>query len=186
MHPSLVNAVSLVACHFASAIGDTRYEEYERYFLKKTREELETSLTVADRLTDFVYATTLLVWYYFVRGQIAEAQFHVFGLACFLGACRMNAIDPNAYDFTLILPPTTDDVELEERVTLFWSVFILDRYSSLLCNTPSTICDEVSTYHGNIRHARSADISRPFGLHGLDQQINGISCVTDIYCCWLC
>ncbi|KAF9519181.1 hypothetical protein BS47DRAFT_77200 [Hydnum rufescens UP504] len=54
----------------------------------------------------------------------------------------MNAIDPNARDFTLILPPTTDDIELEERVTLFWSVFILDRYSSLLCNTPSTIRDE--------------------------------------------
>ncbi|KAF9519182.1 hypothetical protein BS47DRAFT_77204 [Hydnum rufescens UP504] len=59
MHPSLVNAVFLVACHFASASGDTRYEEYEGYFLRKTREELETSLTAADRLTDFVYATTL-------------------------------------------------------------------------------------------------------------------------------
>ena len=145
MHPSLVNAVFLIGSHFANASGDTRYEEFEGHFLQRTREELEKSLTAADRLTDFVCATTLLVWYYFAKGRIAEAQYHASGLACFVGACRMNAIDPNARDYTLILPPTRDDIELEERVTLFWSIFILDRYSSLLCNTPSTIRDEVST-----------------------------------------
>jgi hypothetical protein len=43
---------------------------------------------------------------------------------------------------TTIIAPPQDGVELEEYISLFWSVFILDRYASLMCGTACTIRDE--------------------------------------------
>lgn len=53
--------------------------DLEAYFLQQTCDKLAKSLTAADRLGDFLRGTALLVWYYFAKGRIAEAQYHASG-----------------------------------------------------------------------------------------------------------
>lgn len=43
---------------------------------------------------------------------------------------------------TQIIAPATSQVELEERISLFWTIFVLDRYASLICGTSPSLRDE--------------------------------------------
>lgn len=43
---------------------------------------------------------------------------------------------------TQIIAPATSQVELEERISLFWTIFVLDRYASLICGTSPSLHDE--------------------------------------------
>ena len=90
MHPGLVSAVLLLGYHFASTASTipaalsshsqvNNVADLEAYFLQQTRRELAKSLTAADRLGDFLRGSALLVWYYFAKGRIAEAQYHASG-----------------------------------------------------------------------------------------------------------
>jgi hypothetical protein len=85
LHPGLVSAVLLLGCHFASSTILSSHRpvnnvaDLEAYFLQQTCDKLAKSLTAADRLGDFLRGTALLVWYYFSKGRIAEAQYHASG-----------------------------------------------------------------------------------------------------------
>jgi hypothetical protein len=84
LHPGLVSAVLMLGCHFASLAGDARFSVYEEHYLQQTRYYLAKSLTAAERLSDFLRGTALLVWFYFAKGRIAEAQYHASGASSFL------------------------------------------------------------------------------------------------------
>lgn len=43
---------------------------------------------------------------------------------------------------TQIIAPAKSHIELEERISLFWTIFVLDRYAALLCGTNTSIRDE--------------------------------------------
>lgn len=116
--------------------------------LQFTRLALESSLNCADRLHDFLLATSLLVYYYFATGRISEAQYHSAGLAGFVGACKLNELDvsdrtANSREARMLIDAPRDRVEVEERVCLFWNVFVLNKYAALVYGTMSALRDEV-------------------------------------------
>lgn len=43
---------------------------------------------------------------------------------------------------TQIIAPAKSHIELEERISLFWTIFVLDRYAALMCGTNTSIRDE--------------------------------------------
>ena len=43
---------------------------------------------------------------------------------------------------TPIIAPAKSRIELEERISLFWTIFVLDRYAALICGTNTSIRDE--------------------------------------------
>ena len=43
---------------------------------------------------------------------------------------------------TQIIAPAKSRIELEERISLFWTIFVLDRYAALMCGTNTSIRDE--------------------------------------------
>jgi hypothetical protein len=43
---------------------------------------------------------------------------------------------------TQIIAPAKSRIELEERISLFWTIFVLDRYAALICGTNTSIRDE--------------------------------------------
>ena len=76
----LLDAVYLLGCHF-HAVNDPHspYAALEPSFLQRTRNGLEESLATATKLEEFLAATTLLVWWYFLKGRITEGQYHASG-----------------------------------------------------------------------------------------------------------
>jgi hypothetical protein len=68
--PALVSAMLLAACRI---IGGT-LTRYEPYLLDRTRELLSLSLAYADRLDDFLWASTVLAMYYAHMARFLEAQ----------------------------------------------------------------------------------------------------------------
>jgi len=100
LHPGLVSAVLLLGYHFASTASilpsilsshrqANNVADLEAYFLQQTCDKLAKSLTGADRLGDFLRGTALLVWYYFAKGRIAEAQYHASGNVYFYSLCSL-------------------------------------------------------------------------------------------------
>src|SRR5258708_32668421 len=116
--------------------------------LQFTRLALESSLNCADRLHDFLLATSLLVYYYFATGRISEAQYHSAGLAGFVGACKLNELDVSYRtvgnrEARMLIDAPRDRVEVEERACLFWNVFVLNKYAALVYGTMSALRDDV-------------------------------------------
>ncbi|CAE6434361.1 unnamed protein product [Rhizoctonia solani] len=63
-HKCFLNAIYLVACSFT---GDKSFESLQPFFVSRVRKELEAALVKGDRLIDFIRASLLLSFHYFVN-----------------------------------------------------------------------------------------------------------------------
>ena len=68
--PALTSAMVLVACRL---VGGS-LARYESILLKRTRRNLDESLAYADRLDDFLWASTILGMYYGHTLRLLEGQ----------------------------------------------------------------------------------------------------------------
>ncbi|KAF8342021.1 uncharacterized protein EI90DRAFT_1296525 [Cantharellus anzutake] len=150
LDPSRVSAPSQ---HYTSRSRDPSQSYYSptladtQRLLHYTRLALENALNSADRLHDFLHATFLLVFFYFATGRVSEAQYHSAGLAGFVGACKLNELDVSdqtlhGSEARMLIDSPRDQVDIEERIGLFWNVFILDKYAALVYGSMSTLRDE--------------------------------------------
>lgn len=83
IHPALLSAIYLAAC---SAVGGTLLVHIP-YLLRRTRELLQESLTYADRLTHFLWASVMFAsWLgrfgHFQESVVTAASTIRFGLGC--------------------------------------------------------------------------------------------------------
>lgn len=69
IHPCLINAFCLVGTHYSKAT----HGKYEAVFLARIRHELNESLSLADKLFDFIVASVLLARWYAYTGRLVEA-----------------------------------------------------------------------------------------------------------------
>lgn len=60
LHPCLINAICLGGCVFAGA----GFSAYAELFCDRTREALDASLSAADRIEHFMWASIILGWYW--------------------------------------------------------------------------------------------------------------------------
>ncbi|KAJ1310524.1 hypothetical protein OPQ81_007254 [Rhizoctonia solani] len=69
-HKCFLNAIYLVACSFT---GEKSFEDLQPTFVARVRKELESALVQGDRLIDFIRASSLLAFYYFVNVRYSLA-----------------------------------------------------------------------------------------------------------------
>ncbi|KAJ7671013.1 hypothetical protein B0H17DRAFT_1085542 [Mycena rosella] len=145
-HPALMNAIYLLACHFARS---PYCSELEPVFFTRALHEITVALDNSDRLVDVVQASCLLAVYLYINCRALEGYCHSFSaarLAVGLGLhqIRHPADDPLAYseEITPIpIPPARDRAEVADRISAFWQVFMVDRCWSVASALPVALPD---------------------------------------------
>ncbi|KAF5353179.1 hypothetical protein D9757_012652 [Collybiopsis confluens] len=165
-HPALMNSVYLLACHFARS---PYFSELEPTFLARALREITVALDNQDRLVDVVQASSLLAIYLYANTRILEGYCHSFSaarLAVGLGLHQIQYTDvgkgtnpsspPAAGDLTtngvlsittsgstasIATTPPKDSIELRERISTFWQVFMVDRCWSVANGLPVALPD---------------------------------------------
>ncbi|KAF5386848.1 hypothetical protein D9615_001984 [Tricholomella constricta] len=146
-HPALINAMYLLACHFAHT---PLYSEMEPAFFVQAQHEINAALDSSDRLTDIVQASSLLAVYLYMNNRVMEGYRHTFSairLAVGLGLhqIRTPTAMPGAYPPQappIPISPPRDDTELNDRIFAFWQVFMVDRCWSVAHGLPLALPDK--------------------------------------------
>lgn len=158
LHPSLLNAIYLGACH---VIGFD-YSSFEPFFLDRTRASLNLSLECANRLTHFMWASVILGSYFEMTGRLTESYAVVSPCASFALAGGLDCVNgpSRAVQFP-ILPPAEDAAEEEDRTRLIQAIYLADRSLALISGFPSTFAGAapvVADGGGNIPGATTSEV----------------------------
>lgn len=150
-HPALMNAIYLLACHFARS---PYCSEIEPVFFTRALHEITVALDNADRLVDVVQASCLLAVYLYINCRPLEGYTHSFSaarLAVGLGLHQIRPLPlPSSSDPPLTyseeitpipIPPARDRAEVSDRIAAFWQVFMVDRCWSVANGLPVALPD---------------------------------------------
>lgn len=164
-HPALMNAIYLLACHFARS---PYFSELESTFLTRALREITVALDNQDRLVDVVQASSLLAIYLYANSRILEGYCHSFSaarLAVGLGLHQIQYADltqrssntgksspadssPGLMTLnsanspsSIVTSPPKNSAELRERISTFWQVFMVDRCWSVANGLPVALPD---------------------------------------------
>ncbi|KAJ6500684.1 hypothetical protein C8R45DRAFT_1071233 [Mycena sanguinolenta] len=149
-HPALMNAIYLLACHFARS---PYCSEIEPIFFTRALHEITVALDNADRLVDIVQASCLLSVYLYVNCRSLEGYTHSFSaarLAVGLGLHQIRPLPPLGTDPSQLysdeitpipIPPARDRAEMADRIAAFWQVFMVDRCWSVASGLPVALPD---------------------------------------------
>ncbi|GLB35522.1 hypothetical protein LshimejAT787_0210870 [Lyophyllum shimeji] len=146
-HPALINAMYLLACHFAHM---PFYSEMIPAFFVQTQHEINAALDTSDRLADIVQASSLLAIYLYMNNRVVEGYRHTFSavrLAIGLGLHQISTSNTIAKVYprqTPLIPiaPPRDARELSDRIFAFWQVFMIDRCWSVANGLPLALPDK--------------------------------------------
>ncbi|KAF8638907.1 hypothetical protein AX17_001958 [Amanita inopinata Kibby_2008] len=127
-HPALLNAIYLLACHFARS---SLCSKLEPLFLSRTLHEVTTALERTDRLVDIVQASCLLAVYSYLHCRVVEGYRHSLSAARLATALGLHQIDATGLGSPA--RPCGDASEEErqwQNIHAFWQVYMVDRYWS--------------------------------------------------------
>lgn len=65
MHPALLNAICVIGCSLDPSIP----KSWERHFYASAREQMQLSLSLCDRIEDWLYTVAILIGYLLLRGR---------------------------------------------------------------------------------------------------------------------
>ncbi|KAF8324899.1 uncharacterized protein EI90DRAFT_2220276 [Cantharellus anzutake] len=140
VHPALLSAIHLAAC----SVGGGLMSSYEPVFLTHACSHLEQSLTHADRLIHFMWASVILGCYYMRGGRVAKAFNTISATVRFAVAAGLHgsARGDEAYRITpdseSLLAPPADAIESVERVNLWYALVLCETSISLCAGFPSS------------------------------------------------
>ncbi|KDQ18829.1 hypothetical protein BOTBODRAFT_170827 [Botryobasidium botryosum FD-172 SS1] len=140
-HPALQNVVFLLACGYYQG----PFSQLEPLFLYRTKYYLGQSLALADRLSDYIEAYTLLSIYYGIKGRHLQAIRNIAAAVAFAFACGLHALRPPEWHpitSSSLLPRTLCRSELRRRIRVWWTIFGLNRLSSALSDVDSDFDDD--------------------------------------------
>ncbi|KAJ6620347.1 hypothetical protein B0H10DRAFT_2022442 [Mycena sp. CBHHK59/15] len=150
-HPALMNAIYLLACHFARS---PYCSEIEPIFLTRALHEITVALDNSDRLVDVVQASCLLSVYLYINCRALEGYCHSFSAARLAVGLGLHQIRPPVFpsgddpqvpytdEMTPIpIPPPRDCAEVADRISAFWQVFMVDRCWSVASGLPIALPD---------------------------------------------
>jgi len=144
-HPALRVAMCLVACR----LSKHSLTHLEPYFLSQAMELLDESLSMVDRLLDFIIATTLVSRYCFYVGHDIRGAYMAscecagpFKKSCisprldsaamtFAVSCGLHSLSPQLGDDgpwsagAHLMPPPESIEALRRRIRAWWSVFLV-------------------------------------------------------------
>ncbi|KAF8336464.1 uncharacterized protein EI90DRAFT_178380 [Cantharellus anzutake] len=143
-HPSLLNAMLLVACRWSNR-GTL---ELETYLSNKAVSELNNSQGDAARLINTVLAASLLCRYSLLVGQLARASYLASSALMFAKSCGLHRLpvhwdDRSPDEGTMfLLPPPQSKSDFCLRISVWWSVYLLDKDVCHVCGIASSVLDE--------------------------------------------
>ncbi|KAJ7491131.1 hypothetical protein FB451DRAFT_1079995 [Mycena latifolia] len=146
-HPALMNAIYLLACHFARS---PYCSEIESVFFTRALHEITVALDNSDRLVDIVQASCLLAVYLYINCRALEGYCHSFSAARLAVGLGLHQIRPLPDDTQLAyseeitpipIPPARDRSEVADRTAAFWQVFMVDRCWSVASGLPVALPD---------------------------------------------
>ncbi|KAJ7684461.1 hypothetical protein DFH06DRAFT_969742 [Mycena polygramma] len=151
-HPALMNAIYLLACHFAHS---PYWTELEPVLFTRALREITVALDNSDRLVDAVQVLCLISVYLYVNGRALEGYTHSFSaarLAVGIGLHQIQPFPPAGEDLQLgyrcseditaiPIPAARDRSEVAERIAAFWQVFMVDRCWSVASELPVALPD---------------------------------------------
>ncbi|KAJ7221622.1 hypothetical protein GGX14DRAFT_670523 [Mycena pura] len=144
-HPALMNAIYLLACHFARSPSCS---EIEHVFFTRALHEITVALDTSDRLVDVVQASCLLAVYLYINCRALEGYCHAFSaarLAVGLGLHQLRPLPsgdaPHDEITPIPIPPPRDRAEVADRSAAFWQVFMVDRCWSVASGLPVALPD---------------------------------------------
>ncbi|EJF62707.1 hypothetical protein DICSQDRAFT_135679 [Dichomitus squalens LYAD-421 SS1] len=155
-HPSLVDAIYLLACYFSRSPSLT---ELEPHFLKRSLRGISEALQLSDRIVHVLQASCLLAVYFFWHGRTLEGYYHssiAARLAVGLGLHQISSKEnfrfqmqrasyqdaPAPLKASVPLSPPLDEVEYAERIAAFWQIFAVDRAWSVATGLPTALPDD--------------------------------------------
>ncbi|PIL30675.1 transcription factor [Ganoderma sinense ZZ0214-1] len=152
-HPSLVDAIYLLACYFSRSPPLT---ELEPHFLKRSLRGISDALQNSDRIVHVLQASCLLACYFFWHGRTLEGYYHssiAARLAVGLGLHQISSKEqqcqylqrsdaPAPLKATVPLCPPLDEVEYAERIAAFWQIFAVDRAWAVATGLPTALPDD--------------------------------------------
>ncbi|KAH9857547.1 hypothetical protein C2E23DRAFT_719457 [Lenzites betulinus] len=157
-HPSLVDAVYLLACYFSRSSALTALEPH---FLKRSLRGIADALQNSDRIVQVLQASCLLAAYFFWHGRTLEGYYHssiAARLAVGLGLHQIRTNEWFQLQFaragynqgdasaplkqSVPLKPPIDEVEYAERIAAFWQIFSIDRAWAVSTGLPTALPDD--------------------------------------------
>ena len=155
-HPSLVDAIYLLACYFSRSPSLT---ELEPHFLKRSLRGISEALQHSDRIVHVLQASCLLAVYFFWHGRTLEGYYHssiAARLAVGLGLHQISSKEnfrfqmqrasyqdaPAPLKASVPLSPPLDEVEYAERIAAFWQIFAVDRAWAVATGLPTALPDD--------------------------------------------
>lgn len=169
-HPAFIDAVHLLGCYFSSNLPPSHSFAYcEDYFLAKARQGMTDSLSMSDRLMDFLRASILVTYFLFNRGRMLEGyapapsfpsdatdipadRYHVHcGAARFALSCGLHRITSPVFrpdvplpptQNAVLLPPPASQIDLGERIMTFWMIYVADKMFSIHAGFASALPSE--------------------------------------------
>lgn len=163
-HPSLLNAIYLLGCHFTN---QPEWTVHEPMFLSRAREALLASLAHSDRLFDFLMASNLVAYYLYRTGRFLEGHHQTAGASRFAVSCGLHQIvspvlednqpessrsirasapwsvsDMSVRRPGSMLTPPRNGLELGQRIIVFWQTYLLDKLGSAVTSLPGSLPDE--------------------------------------------
>lgn len=158
-HPSLVDAIYLLACYFSRSPPLT---ELEPHFLKRSLRGISDALQNSDRIVHVLQASCLLAVYFFWHGRTLEGYYHssiAARLAVGLGLHQISSKEQFQYQqlqrnttgyqdapaplkACVPLCPPLDEVDYAERIAAFWQIFAVDRAWAVATGLPTALPDD--------------------------------------------
>ncbi|KAK0458257.1 uncharacterized protein EV420DRAFT_387716 [Desarmillaria tabescens] len=163
-HPAFMNAVYFLGCYYTRS---PHLANLETHFLNLALHGIASALAGHDRTVDVVRASSLLALYFYSTGQIAEGYRHSVSaarLALSIGLHRICLPDLSGR-----LPDsiTHTGMDINDRVSTFWQIFMVDTCWSAATGFPSLL-SRSSDYKVRIEtplptNQSSADTNSLFG-----------------------
>ncbi|KAG6819689.1 hypothetical protein H0H93_009601 [Arthromyces matolae] len=174
-HPALINAMYLIACHFAHS---PFYSELEPAFFVQVQHDINTALDTSNRLPDIVQASALLAIYLYLNNRVMEGYRHTFSAIKLAVGLGLHQIQPTAmlgsmYPSTtplISINPPRDETELQDRVFAFWQIFMIDRCWSVANGLPLALPDKESPQSRILTPWPSFSGSGEWNVNGFEQQ----------------
>ncbi|KAF8317630.1 hypothetical protein DL93DRAFT_2165489 [Clavulina sp. PMI_390] len=131
------------------------------YMLARTRDFLNESLALADRLPHFLWASMILGSYLGRMRRVEEGFVVISSAARLASACGLTR-DPAAnIEYDYLLSPPKDGLEIAERVRLAHSIYITDQVLSTLSGLRATYAYDGRGYEIPEEGRRETSITSP-------------------------
>lgn len=136
-HPALLNAVFLLACHFARSSFCSKLEPI---FLARTLHQVSIALDRTDRLVDIVQATCLLAIYFYLNCQISDGYRQAFTAVRLATALGLHQIDITRVGLsTHLWSDPKEEQQQGQKICAFWQTYMVDRYWSTVYNLQTAL-----------------------------------------------